>query len=227
MLSPQRSCAAYLLYVHNLVHHVRVVDPFGSGHPTMLALPRIGTGDGTGVSAEMRYFILTDAYLKELPTFRSAAFRRSYVPSALTPLSPPTDASALSVPIRLIDLSKQREVWIAEAVVAVSTSTIDAIYAHLLRIHRRDAAVAESPGLLIGFYDGTVVPTYYYLLATFYALIYPNSFRHDSLNHWRCDPHVTVDREGRRIAFNSLVDGNRQVYVDDSAIVMGQSLLNY
>ena len=62
----------------------------------------------------------------------------------------------------------------------------------------------ERPWVQVRLSDGAVMPE-----GAFYV---PESYRG---TYWRCDLHARYRRDGRQIAFNSVHEGTRQVYVRD------------
>ena len=216
-LSQSRESAANALYMHNLLSYVREVYPYGSGHPTMFAIP--------GKEAD-RFVVLTDCYLKELPRFHGFEFRDSHLlPFAgMSAIVYDIDVASSTVPIRLIDLHSQKELWISVATVAVAADSwvgnVGLFYQYLIR-NRPGGDSGEYSNILTqltssAFFLGT---------ALFQATFHRKSFRHQHLNHWRCDPHVSVSPDFKKIAFNNVVDGNRQVFISNS-IVLGLAQLS-
>lgn len=63
------------------------------------------------------------------------------------------------------------------------------------------------PWVLVRLADGMTMP-----MGTFYV---PEGYRH---SYWRCDLHARYRSDGRQIAFNSVHEGTRQVYVRDIEI---------
>ena len=62
----------------------------------------------------------------------------------------------------------------------------------------------ERPWVLVRLADGMTMP-----MGSFYV---PEKYRQ---TYWRCDLHARYRPDGRQIAFNSVHEGSRQVYVRD------------